>query len=504
MRLILSMMRTAWAMPERAMKVGIAALTRDQFFAAERREALESRNGAPLKNAKNANVRDGVAVIPIAGVLFRRADAFEEMCGGASATYGALRKDLQAALDDPQVKAILLDIDSPGGEVDGCGELADAIFQARGQKPIVSYVGGMGASAAYWLASAADKVVCAPTAELGSIGVRSGYIDDRKALESMGFKEWVFVSSQSPKKAFDPEVDGDRARLQVVLDDLADVFIGAVARHRGITAKKVQEKFGQGDVMVGARAVEAGLADELGDFELVLAELASRRSQGAYTMTMKAKLGLPEDSTTEQVEAAATARIDAHANLLQVLGAANDAEARAKALAGTEALAELGGVRADLAKERTAGIARDLRATLEKGLDDKRLSLGRIQKSIPVVLRGEQKAAWIAAMSKTDDKGELLPITRQSVLDAACSVAISADDLEAIGEYAKAADQTAAETVREPSRTDARDGAELDGLGGEIAEGFGIELESVKKYGGVRNADDLKKTQARTAAQKEG
>ena len=118
-------------------------------------EALEARLGRPLDNTRAVSIRDGVAVIPITGPIMRYANLFTRISGATSTQE--LATDLQTALDSPQVRAIVLNIDSPGGEASGINELADMIHASRGKKPIKAYVGGTGASAAYWIASAADE-----------------------------------------------------------------------------------------------------------------------------------------------------------------------------------------------------------------------------------------------------------------------------------------------------------------------------------------------------------
>src|SRR5690606_13893161 len=109
------------------------------------------------------------ATIVIDGPIYRYADFFTSVSGGV--TTEALARDLGIALADQSIGAILLMIDSPGGEATGINELADTIYAARSRKPIVAYIEGYGASAAYWIASAADLVVIDDTALVGSIGV---------------------------------------------------------------------------------------------------------------------------------------------------------------------------------------------------------------------------------------------------------------------------------------------------------------------------------------------
>ncbi|KEZ65412.1 hypothetical protein C5I_0136090, partial [Pseudomonas syringae pv. syringae FF5] len=112
------------------------------------------------------SVRNGVAIIPVVGPVFRYANLFTEISGATSTQV--LATDLQSALDDPSIKSIILNIDSPGGVAAGINELADQIHAGRARKRIVAYVGGTGASAAYWLASAASEIVIDETALLGS------------------------------------------------------------------------------------------------------------------------------------------------------------------------------------------------------------------------------------------------------------------------------------------------------------------------------------------------
>jgi ClpP class serine protease len=298
--MILEAFGSPWLITESAFKTLIAIGSRDSFFADVRKQALEARDGVPLKNARAAYNRGSVCVIPVVGPLIRHADVFSDVSGATS--YAAIRKDLQLALDSASVTSILFSIDSPGGEANGCFELADAIYAARELKPVFAYVGGMGASAAYAIASACERITCAASAELGSIGVRAGYLDASRAMDNAGLKEWIFVSSQSPNKGFDPNVEDDRGRLQVVLDDLASVFVELVARNRDVGVDEVLEGFGKGDVMVGARAVDAGLADELGDFEGVLAEMTAMPWQPA-TSSPQLEIHMPKNYTTSTVGA---------------------------------------------------------------------------------------------------------------------------------------------------------------------------------------------------------
>lgn len=270
MRALDAALSAAWAMEEAALRGLLEIAARENAVTPE---ALEAYRAQWLERGEHARVRDGVAILDVRGPLFKRANLFAAMSGATS--YEILRRDLAAALDDPDVGAILLHVDSPGGEALGTAELAEAIFAARGRKPIVAYIGGLGASAAYWIASAADEVVVDATAIVGSIGVKMAVRDRRAADEKAGVRTIEFVSSQSPAKVDDPATDEGRARIQKTIDALAEVFVGAVARNRGVDRETVLEKFGQGGTEVGQAAVDAGLADRLGSFEAVFGELAA-------------------------------------------------------------------------------------------------------------------------------------------------------------------------------------------------------------------------------------
>ncbi|MFQ5507078.1 MAG: S49 family peptidase [Planctomycetota bacterium] len=230
------------------------------------------------------DVRDGVAVIPIQGPLFRRGDAFSRFFG--ESTYDGIASQVRAAIESPGVERIALDVDSPGGDALGLSELSDLIFEARGTKPITAVIGGQGASAAYFIASAAGSVVAAREALVGGIGTVATYLDFSKFDERVGIKEIEIVSSQSPRKRPDPNTDEGRAQIQNMVDEVAEVFVQAVARNRGVTRETVLEKFGQGDVLVGERASEAGLVDQIGVLEEVI-----QGSAGAGSGEMSAHSG---------------------------------------------------------------------------------------------------------------------------------------------------------------------------------------------------------------------
>lgn len=249
------------------------AITRDMLetiSAIARREhdgpdAVEARLGRPLQNTRQVTMRGDVAIVPLVGPVFRYANLFTQVSGATS--LDVLATDFQAAVDDPAVKAIVLAIDSPGGQASGIAEFA-ALVRAS-SKPVTAYVDGAAASAAYWIASAANTIVTSKTGELGSIGAVFSVRAPDKASGTI-----EIVSSQSPKKRADVSTDEGRGLIQARADKFAEIFIADVAAFRGVSVEKVLADFGQGDMRMGADAVALGMADSVGTLEEVIAGLS--------------------------------------------------------------------------------------------------------------------------------------------------------------------------------------------------------------------------------------
>jgi len=244
-------------------------------------EALEARLGRQLENTRAVTVRNGVAIIPVVGPIMRYANLFTRISGATSTQE--LATDFQTALDDPKVKAIVFNVDSPGGEANGINELSDMIHAARGKKPIKAYGGGSVASGAYWVASAADELVVDDTALLGSIGVVVE-VATREARE--GEKRWTITSRNAPNKRPDISTEEGRAEISKTIDALGDVFVAKVARNLGVDADKVPAMGDHGGLLVGAAAVKAGLAHRLGSLETLIAELAGPASNTTRKLSM--------------------------------------------------------------------------------------------------------------------------------------------------------------------------------------------------------------------------
>ena len=233
-------------------------------------EALQARKLQKLEMTTAATVKGDVAIVPLNGPIYPKANLMTDMSGATSLEQFA--QDYQVAVDNPDVKKIVLDIDSPGGVVTGIAEMA-ALIKSSG-KETISFVRGSGASAAYWIGSASAEMVLSPTAMVGSIGVVTAY---RKRSGDDNVIE--FVNSASPNKRLDPESKKGEDAIIEQLNDLAEVFIADVALNRGVSESVVTEKFGKGGVLVGQKAVAAGMADRIGTLDSLLTELTSKNGE---------------------------------------------------------------------------------------------------------------------------------------------------------------------------------------------------------------------------------
>jgi len=222
-----------------------------------------------------------VAVIPIVGIISNRACMFSDISAGGGTSVERLTSQFRAALAQPSVKAIVLDVDSPGGGVSGVFELANEIAAARGRKKIIAVCNTQAASAAYALAAAASEVVIPPSGFAGSIGVFSAVEDHSKELEKQGVKI-EFVSAGKYKTEgmpTQPLSDDARAYLQSQVDDFYQIFVRAIANFRGDSQANVREGYGQGRVVTAVRAVRANLADRVATLDEVLEQLGVYRAR---------------------------------------------------------------------------------------------------------------------------------------------------------------------------------------------------------------------------------
>lgn len=275
---LLDVLSAPWAiLPERLLEI-------QAIYAAHLRgerpdlAAIEARTGKPLDNpSQGYSVEDGVAVISLEGVIAKRANLFTAISGGASSQLFA--RDVRAALADREVKAILVEIDSPGGAVDGSQTAAQALASVRGAKPVAVLADGTIASAAYWIGAQAEEVFLASdTTVAGSIGVVATHVDVSRAEEQYGRKTTEIVAGRYKRIAsqYGPLSEEGRAVIQDQVDQVYAVFVESVAAARGATVERVLAEMADGRLFVGRKAVEAGLADGIASRDAVLSRLRAR------------------------------------------------------------------------------------------------------------------------------------------------------------------------------------------------------------------------------------
>ena len=283
---------------------------------------LSSEEVTPqLRAAKSPMLTpDGIYVLPVVGGLMHRGDSLDAMCGAQSYTY--LQNQLVAALAEPKVKGILLDVDSPGGEAVGCFEFADTIRDAAKQKPIWSIANGMACSAAYAVACSASKFFVTPSGEVGSIGVVLMHMDVSKALDKAGVAV-TFVYAGKHKidgNPYAPLPASVKADLQEEIDLRYSMFVDQVAARRPMSTKEIRKT--EAACFTAERAVEIGLADEIASFDAVLTAFSRELKPGfarpspigaAMTQQTQAPASAQLFTATEMAEAQATARANARA-----------------------------------------------------------------------------------------------------------------------------------------------------------------------------------------------
>lgn len=264
------------------------------------KEALSTKAEKHLDNTGSVSIRDGTAIIPIHGPITARNTFFSLFTGGTS--LETLAKDFREALNNEDVKSILFDIDSPGGVAVGPFEMAEMIYNARGRKPIYSYIGRNGSSAAYWLASATEKIIVNPSALVGSIGVVTT-IPVQEQPDQDGYKNIEIVSSNAALKRPDPKTKEGLAEIRRELDDLESTFIGSISKYRSITPDIVKSDFGGGGVVIGSQAVKANMADGLGTYEEVLANLNQKFNSNNQIMSKEQNKEIGADISKKEITA---------------------------------------------------------------------------------------------------------------------------------------------------------------------------------------------------------
>jgi len=252
-----------WALPQATLRVMVEQIANPGDPSPRALGTAGPQNGARQTNTAQ--------VVPIYGLISHHPDVLAEMFGGTS--LDQVRANLDAAMRDPRVGTILLDIDSPGGTVAGVTELASYIRSLRGgEKKIVAVANSVAASAAYWLMAQADEAIVTPSGTVGSVGIYAVHQEASKALADAGIT--TIVISAGPHKTegneWEPLTDDARAHMQERADAFYRQFIADVAKGRRTTPAQVEATYGGGQAFLAAPALAAGMVDRIATLDEVI------------------------------------------------------------------------------------------------------------------------------------------------------------------------------------------------------------------------------------------
>ncbi len=275
----------------------------------EIRVRLEAAQAASKNRSAPIPTGGAVAVINIFGPIVQHGDMFTDVSGVVST--GGVTKLFREAMGDPNVKAIALNIDSPGGGVYGIDELASEIRAARGGKPIVAVANSEMASAAYYIGTAADELVVTPGGQVGSIGVFMAHEDLSVALEQEGVKVTLVSAGKYKTEAspFEPLSEDAREAIQRTVNAYYNAFVDAVAKGRGVRPTEVRNGFGQGRMVTAKEAVSLAMADRIETLD----ETIDRLSRGGFRRKNKQALAeLEEDDALDQFYSAMAGEVETY------------------------------------------------------------------------------------------------------------------------------------------------------------------------------------------------
>lgn len=264
----------------------LALQAQGNFRGDEQLARLQAAQIAAARPAVRPQAADGseIAVIPLRGTITPRGSLFSLIFGGGGGLQ-LFREQFRMAVADGNVSAIVLDIDSPGGLIDLVPEATAEVLSARGVKPITAVANTTTASAAYWIASAADTVVATPSAQVGSIGVFTIHEDFSRAEQAMGIKTTIVSAGQFKTEGnpYEPLSKAAQAALQDEVDELYGMFTGQVAEGRGVSQAAVQAGYGRGRCLLADQAMQVGMIDQIGTIEQTVARMGGRASDPAPT-----------------------------------------------------------------------------------------------------------------------------------------------------------------------------------------------------------------------------
>lgn len=230
--------------------------------------------GEPVQGSYYSYRNGNIGLMMIDGPIIPRATFLSNISGAAS--IDVMSDEFKALNEDQTIKEIVFLMDTPGGSVTGISDFSALVKSS--EKPTTTF-GWMAASAGYEIASATDSIVAPPTGVFGSIGTMMTGQDDSEAKSKKGIRTYRVISDQSPNKNASVETENGKAAAQLLVNDLADAFIGSVAENRGKTSEEVINTFGGGALFAAARAKSVGMIDQIMDFESFMKSKTEEETQ---------------------------------------------------------------------------------------------------------------------------------------------------------------------------------------------------------------------------------
>lgn len=273
MRFVNDVYQDIWAIKPSLEPGVLAAIERGHEIDVRITDGPTSSYEAATRATKFGRVKNKLGILPVTGVITQRASFFSMLFGGTSTEL--LGVEFDKLMADAAVGVIVLDINSPGGTVAGVPEVADKIYRARGDKPIIAAVNSLAASAAFWIAAAADEIVITPSGEIGSVGCIAIHTEFSALESAAGIATTIIRSHKYKGEGNRHEPLGESARdyVQQRVDTYGDMFVAALAKYRGTTVAKVEKEYGQGRVYGAKDAVERGMADRVAPFDRLMLDL---------------------------------------------------------------------------------------------------------------------------------------------------------------------------------------------------------------------------------------
>ncbi len=338
------------------------------------------------KREPGYQVIDGVAVIDVFGVLVHRSrmEADSTFLLG----YQEIAQRIDAALADAEVRALLLNIDSPGGEVAGCFDLVQHIRDARGVKPIHAVASDMACSAAYAIASAAETLSLTRTAQVGSIGVVARHVDFSRMMDKKGVTiTHIYAGAHKVDgNPYEPLPESVRERFQAEINNLHELFVTTVADNRGLSPEHVRGT--EAGVFTGQAGIDARLADRIETPDQMIQRLASEYGQPGSTRAIAAQhTGDKSMSDQDKKTPPAAVTPDADENAL----------AQAREQGRAEALAEI---------EQAAAQAREDERARIQAIVTSEASEGRTEMAYHLAFATDMDAEQALALLEKSPKAE--------------------------------------------------------------------------------------------------